>query len=127
MQMNLSLFGIGARLTEDEGYCTIGSLVAGGPASNSKLLNEKDRIIAVAQGNKPPVDVVDMDLEKIVQQIRGPKGTEVRLTISPASDRTARKVVSLVRDEIKLEDSRGQGQADRNARPARRHQPHWHH
>jgi len=103
--MNLSLFGIGAQLTEDDGYCTIHSLVAGGPAIKSKLLNENDRIVAVAQGGKPAVDVVDMELEKVVQQIRGPKGTEVRLTISPASDRAARKVVSLVRDEIKLEDS----------------------
>jgi carboxyl-terminal processing protease len=103
--MNLSLFGIGAQLREDDGYCTILSLVAGGPASKSKLLNEKDRIVAVAQGNKPPVDVVDMELEKVVQQIRGPKGTEVRLTINPAPDFTTRKVISLVRDEIKLEDS----------------------
>jgi carboxyl-terminal processing protease len=102
--MNLSLFGIGAQLTEDDGYCTIHSLVAGGPAIKSKQINEKDRIVAVAQGNQPPVDVVDMDLEKVVQQIRGPKGTEVRLTISQAPDYTSRKVVSLVRDEIKLED-----------------------
>lgn len=105
ISMNLSLFGIGARLMEDDGYCTINALVPGGPASKSKLLNEKDRVIAVAQGDKPPVDVVDMDLEKVVQQIRGPKGTEVRLTISQAPDFTSRKVVSLVRDEIKMEDS----------------------
>lgn len=103
--MNLSLFGIGAQLREDDGYCTIFSLVPGGPAFKSKKINEKDRIVAVAQGDQPPVDVVDMELEKVVQQIRGPKGTEVRLTISPADDRAARKVVTLVRDEIKLEDS----------------------
>ena len=46
-----------------------------------------------------------MDLTKVVQQIRGPKGTEVRLTISPADNRSATNVISLVRDEIKLEDS----------------------
>jgi carboxyl-terminal processing protease len=103
--MNLSLFGIGAQLTEDDGYCTVRMLVPGGPASKSKLLKEKDRIIAVAQSNNVPVDVVDMELEKVVQQIRGAKGTEVRLTISPESDRSARKVISLVRDEIKLEDA----------------------
>jgi carboxyl-terminal processing protease len=102
--MNLSLFGIGAQLFEDDGYCTIRSLVPGGPAAKSRQINEKDRIIAVAQGNTPPVDVVDMELEKVVQLIRGPKGTEVRLTISPDADRAARKVVTLVRDEIKLED-----------------------
>jgi len=105
ISMNLSLFGIGAQLSEDDGYCTIRSLVPGGPAAKSKQVFENDRIVAVAQGNQPPVDVVDMDLEKVVQQIRGPKNTEVRLTISPASDRSARKVVAFVRDEIKLEDS----------------------
>jgi len=103
--MNLSLFGIGAQLSEDDGYCTIRSLVPGGPAAKSKQVFEKDRIIAVAQSNQPPVDVVDMELEKVVQKIRGTKGTEVRLTISPAADRSARKVVSFIRDEIKLEDS----------------------
>ena len=77
----------------------------GGPAKKSQLINEKDRILAVAQSNQPPVDVVDMDLEKVVQQIRGPKGTEVRLTVSPFPGFTTRKVISLVRDEIKLEDS----------------------
>jgi carboxyl-terminal processing protease len=103
--MNLALFGIGAQLTEDDGYCTIHSLVAGGPAAASKQLHEKDRIVAVAQSNSPPVDVVDMELEKVVQQIRGPKGAEVRLTVSPAPDFNTRKVVTLVRNEIKLEDS----------------------
>jgi len=103
--MNLSLFGIGAQLMEDDGYCTIRELVHGGPAETSKQLKQNDRIVGVAQTNQPPVDVVDMELEKVVQQIRGPKGTEVRLTISPAEDRTARKVVTLVRDEIKLENS----------------------
>ncbi len=103
--MNLSLFGIGAQLSEDDGYCTIRSLVPGGPAAKSRQLKEKDRIVAVAQGDKPPVDVVDMELERVVQQIRGPKGTEVRLTISPENDRAARKIVTLVRDEIKLEDA----------------------
>ncbi|MEJ0088875.1 MAG: carboxy terminal-processing peptidase [Limisphaerales bacterium] len=104
INMSLSLFGIGAQLVEDDGYCTISKLIRGGPADKSKEVSEKDRIIAVAQGNKPPVNVVDMDLTKVVQLIRGPKGTEVRLTISPADDRAAREVVTLVRDEIKLED-----------------------
>jgi carboxyl-terminal processing protease len=104
IDMNLALFGIGAQLTEDDGYCTIRELVPGGPAIKSKLIKPEDRIVAVAQGNQPPVDAVDMELEKVVQMIRGPKGTEVRLTISPAEDRTARKIVSMVRDEIKLED-----------------------
>ncbi|MGH7950686.1 MAG: carboxy terminal-processing peptidase [Limisphaerales bacterium] len=105
IEMSLSLFGIGAQLSEDDGYCTISALVPGGPAAKSKQLKEKDRIIAVAQGHKPPVDVVDMELTKVVQLIRGPKGSEVRLTISPVEDRSARRIVSLTREQIKLQDS----------------------
>jgi carboxyl-terminal processing protease len=108
--MNLSLFGIGAQLTEDDGYCTINLLIHGGPADKSKQLHEKDRIVAVAQSNQPPVNVVDMELDKVVQLIRGPKGTEVRLTISPATDRALRREVTLIRDEIKLEDQEAKAQ-----------------
>jgi carboxyl-terminal processing protease len=102
--MSLSLFGIGAQLREDDGYCKIDLLIHGGPAEKNKQLKEGDHIVAVAQSNQPPVDVVDMELGKVVQLIRGPKGTEVRLTISPVEDRAARRVVTLIRDEIKLED-----------------------
>jgi carboxyl-terminal processing protease len=102
--MSLSLFGIGAQLREDDGYCKIDLLVHGGPAEKCKQIKEGDYIVAVAQGNQPPVDVVDMELGKVVQLIRGPKGTEVRLTISPVEDRAARRMVTLIRDEIKLED-----------------------
>src|SRR5208282_5622076 len=86
ISMNLSLFGIGAKLSEDYGYCTIDSLIPGGPAAKGKQIHEKDRILAVAQGNQPFVDVVDMELGRVVQLIRGPKGSEVRLTVSPAED-----------------------------------------
>ena len=103
--MSLSLYGIGAQLREDDGYCKIDSLVPGGPAEKSRQLNPGDHIIAVAQSNQPPVDVVDMELGNVVQLIRGPKGTQVRLTISPVNDRTARRVLILTRDEIKLEDA----------------------
>jgi len=102
--MSLALFGIGAELRSEDGYCTIISLVAGGPAAKSKQIKPQDRIIAVAQGKQPPVDVVDMDISKIVQMIRGPKGTEVHLTVIPVDKPNSRHVVTLIRDEIKLED-----------------------
>ena len=86
-------------------------IIQGGPADKSKQLKEKDRIVAVAQGNKPPVDVVDMELGRVVQLIRGPKGTQVRLTISPADDRKALRVVTLTRDEVKLDDSEHEASA----------------
>ncbi|HEY4417141.1 MAG TPA: carboxy terminal-processing peptidase [Verrucomicrobiae bacterium] len=110
IEMSLSLFGIGARLGEDYGYCTIGDLIPGGPAAKSKQINPRDRIIAVAQGDQPPVDVVDMELEKVVQLIRGKKGTIVRLTVSPVTDYASRHVVTLVRDEIKVESGEAKAQ-----------------
>ncbi|MCX6924790.1 MAG: carboxy terminal-processing peptidase, partial [Verrucomicrobia bacterium] len=105
--MNLSLFGIGAELNiPEDGYCRIRRLLPGGPAIKSKLLKENDRIVAVAQSNQPPVDIVEMSLNKAVQLIRGPKGTEVRLTLIPAGeDGSTRKVVSLIRAEVPIEDS----------------------
>lgn len=106
INMKLSLFGIGALLQSEDGYCKIKSLVANGPAEKGKELQANDRIIGVAQGEGEPVDVVDMKLNKVVDLIRGPKGTEVRLTIIPAdaSDPSERKVVKIIRDKIKLEE-----------------------
>ncbi len=107
MSMNLGFFGIGAELKmSDDGYCTISRLLPGGPAIKSKQIKDNDRIVAVAQGAGAPVDVVDLSLQKAVQLIRGPKGTEVRLTIIPAgAESSTRTVVSIIRDEIPLEDS----------------------
>jgi len=107
INMKLSLYGIGALLESDDGICKIRSLTDGGPAQRSKQLKPGDKIIAVSQSNQPPVDVMDIKLSKVVEQIRGPKGTEVRLTIIPADapNSTVRKIVTLVRDEIKLEES----------------------
>lgn len=105
--MKLSLYGIGALLQSEDGICKIRSLTDGGPAQRSKQLKPDDKIIAVAQSNQPPVDVVDMKLSKVVELIRGNKGSEVRLTIIPADapNSSVRKLVTLIRDEIKLEDS----------------------
>ncbi len=103
--MKLSLFGIGALLRSEDGICKIQELKPG-PAERSGKLKNNDKIIAVAQGEGEPVDVVDMPLKKVVELIRGPKGTEVRLTVIPADapDSSVRKVVPLLREEIKLED-----------------------
>jgi carboxyl-terminal processing protease len=103
--MKLSLFGIGALLRSEDGFCKIQELKPG-PAMRSKQLKPNDKIVAVAQGDDEPVDVVDMKLSKVVELIRGPKGSKVRLTVVPADapDPSVRKIVSLVREEIKLED-----------------------
>src|SRR6266404_3451382 len=104
--MNLSLVGIGATLQAEDGYCKIRELVPGGPAARSNLLKPGDRIVAVAQEGKEPVDVIDMPLPEAVTLIRGTKGTEVHLTFIPAdaADSAVRKTITLVRDEVHLED-----------------------
>jgi carboxyl-terminal processing protease len=107
IQMSLTLFGIGATLMQsDDGYTTITALVPNGPAEKSKKLKVNDRIVSVAQGTNESVDVVDMPLNHVVDKIRGPKGTDVRLSIIPsdAVDLSKRVEVKLVRDEIKLVD-----------------------
>jgi len=109
MQMNLSLFGIGAELRSEDGYCKI-EVLLNGPAKASKKIKVNDRIVAVAQSNQPPVDIFEMPLNKAVRMIRGPKGTEVRLTIIPAgAPDTTREVVTLIRDEVKLENGEAKG------------------
>jgi carboxyl-terminal processing protease len=104
--MNLSLFGIGAALENEDGYCKIHQLLPGGPALRSGQLKPGDRIVAVAQSGEEPVDVTNMPLSRTVELIRGAKGTTVKLTIlaAGAADGSLAKTVSLVRDEIKLED-----------------------
>jgi carboxyl-terminal processing protease len=106
INMGLSLVGIGAMLRSEDGYAKIESLVVGGPAQSDGRLKVGDRITAVAQGPAEYVDVRDMRLDKVVEMIRGRKGTRVRLLVIPsdAADPSKRKNVELVRDEIKLKD-----------------------
>ena len=106
INMGLSLVGIGAMLRSEDGYAKIESLVPGGPAQLDGRLKVGDRITAVAQGQADYVDVREMRLDKVVEMIRGKKGTRVRLLAIPsdATDPSRRKNVELVRDEIKLKD-----------------------
>lgn len=99
-----SFVGIGALLEDVDGICTIKDILPGGPAERSKSLSAEDEILGVAQGDDAFEDVVDMQLKYIVRKIKGAKGTTVRLLIRPGetSDPSARKIVSLRRDEVKL-------------------------
>ncbi len=104
--VKLSLSGIGALLRQSDEYTRIESLVPGGPAALSKQLRPKDKIVAVSQGDGEAIDVIGMRLNKVVDLIRGKRGTEVRLTIVPAKEGEggAKKVIRLTRDEIKLDE-----------------------
>lgn len=99
-----SFVGIGAQLQDVDGICTIKDILPGGPAERSNQLKAEDEILGVAQGDEEFEDVIDMQLQYIVRKIKGPKETVVRLLIRPgdSSDPSARKIVSLVRDEVKL-------------------------
>jgi carboxyl-terminal processing protease len=111
-EMNLSLEGIGAVLQADDDYTVITSLVPGGPADNSKKIKPKDKIIGVAQGQEDFVDVVGWRLDDVVDLIKGPKGSTVRLQVMAASDSasTTPQVIEIVRDKIRLEDRAAKGE-----------------
>ena len=107
MGLSLSLQGIGAQLTTEEEYTKVVELIKGGPAERGAELKEGDRIIAIGQGVDGELqDVVGMRLDDVVAQIRGEKGTVVRLNVisADAVSEASAKVVSITRDTVKLED-----------------------
>ncbi|KQN53092.1 carboxy terminal-processing peptidase [Erwinia sp. E602] len=103
-EMSLSLEGIGAVLQMDDDYTVINSMVAGGPAAKSKAITVGDRIVGVGQPGKPVVDVIGWRLDDVVAQIKGPKGSKVRLEILPAGKGTKTRTITLTREKIRLED-----------------------
>jgi carboxyl-terminal processing protease len=106
MEMNLSLEGIGAVLRAKEDYTVIQSVISGGPADQSNQLKAKDRIVGVAQGEKDFEDIIGWRLDDVVDKIKGPKGTTVRLQVisGKSEDISNVKIVTIVRDKIKLEN-----------------------
>ena len=113
IQMSLSLEGIGATLTPEDGFTVVDSLVKGGAAERSGKILPKDKIIAVGQfkNSRPQAfeNVVEWDLRDVVRLIRGKKGTKVRLKIlRTQKGKTEHHTVTLIRDKIKLEDEAAQ-------------------
>lgn len=107
MGLSLSLQGIGAQLTTEDEYTKVAELITGGPAERGKELQAGDRIISIGQGVDGELqDVVGMRLDDVVAQIRGEKGTVVRLNVIPADSvsESSAHVVSITRDTVKLED-----------------------
>lgn len=106
INMSLSLEGIGAVLQGEDEYTKIVRLVPAGPAEKSKQLKPGDRIVAVAQANEDFVDVIGWRIDEVVDLIRGPKDSIVRLQTLPASavDEHQTKVVTITRKTIKLEE-----------------------
>ncbi|MCE8039527.1 MULTISPECIES: carboxy terminal-processing peptidase [unclassified Halomonas] len=112
IQMRLSLEGIGAMLQSDGEYVKVTSLVPGGPADRAGVLEPADRIVGVGQEDEEIVNVVGMRLDEVVDLIRGPKGTVVRLEVVPAEavDMTRSSTVEITRDTVDLEDQAAKGE-----------------
>jgi len=109
ISMKLSLVGIGALLTQEDGALKIEKILPGGPADRDERdikLVPGDKIIAVGQGDEERVDIIHWPMTKAIQLIRGEKETKVVLEVISASDPTesTTRLVDLIRDEIKLEE-----------------------
>ena len=107
INMSLSLEGIGALLSSDGLYTSISSLVPGGPAEKTESLKPKDKIVGVGQEDEGEIiDVIGWRIDDVVDLIRGPKGSTVRLEIIPSTslDETETKEVKIIRNVVKLED-----------------------
>lgn len=107
IDMSLSLEGIGAVLVAEDDYTRIVSVVPAGPADQSKALFPNDRVLGVAQGDDGAfVDVVGWRIDDVVQLIRGPRNTVVRLLVlsANASPDASPQVVRLERKQVRLEE-----------------------
>ncbi|MBP5544170.1 MAG: carboxy terminal-processing peptidase [Kiritimatiellae bacterium] len=118
IEMNLTLCGIGATLQSEDGMAKIVKIIPGGPADRDTRdirLRDGDKIFGVGQGDDPVEDIVHLPLDKIVKRIRGKKGTKVVLHVISGADPsgTTTKVVDLIRDDIKLEESAATGRVVR--------------
>jgi carboxyl-terminal processing protease len=103
VSMSGTFQGIGARLQKKESGVEVSELISGGPAWKGKELDAGDLILKVGQGKEEPIDVAGMRLDDVVKKIKGPKGTEVRLTVKKV-DGTI-KVISIIRDEVETEET----------------------
>ncbi len=124
IQTNLKLEGIGVMLRSEEGFVLVERVIPGGAADKlpeSFQLKPNDKIIAVAQSEGEPVEVIDMDLRDVVKLIRGKKGTEVRLTVlrDIANQKQERLIIPITREVIKLEEQAARSElvtVNRNSR-----------
>ena len=110
MSMSLSLQGIGAVLRTEDDYTSVVRLVTAGPADKAGELRPSDRIVSVGQGERGKlIDVVGWRLDDVVELIRGPKGTIVRLElVDNSGDEESSRVIGIKRDTVKLEEQAAQ-------------------
>jgi carboxyl-terminal processing protease len=110
IDMSLSYEGIGARLQAQDDLVEVVEVIPGGPADLDGQMQELDRITAVAEGDDEFTDVIGWKLEDVVQRIRGPEGSTIRLRILPAGAEpgSPQEIITLTRDKVKLEEQAAQ-------------------
>lgn len=115
MDMSLSLCGVGAVLSMDDGALKIVEVMKGGPIDRDRRIKRGDKIVGVGQGDGPIEDVMYKPMRKSIKKIRGPKGSKVVLEIVPRSDPSGatRKRIAIIRDEIKLDEQAATGRVEK--------------
>ena len=103
VSMSGTFQGIGARLQKKNDAVEVSELISGGPAWRGKELEAGDLILKVGQAKEEPIDVAGMRLDDVVKKIKGPKGTEVRLTVKKVDG--SLRVISIIRDEVETEET----------------------
>lgn len=103
IQMRGSLEGIGATLREEDGYIKVVRIIPGSASYRQGQLEAEDIILAVAEGNGDPVEIIDTRIRDAVRLIRGRKGSEVRLTVKKPEGR--RLIIPIIRDVVQIEET----------------------
>lgn len=103
IQMRGSLEGIGALLREEDGYIKVVRIIPGSASARQGRLEAEDIILAVGEKDEEPVEITDMRLRDAVRLIRGPKGTEVRLTVRKPSG--TKDIIPITRDVVQIEEA----------------------
>jgi carboxyl-terminal processing protease len=111
IDMSLSYEGIGARLTSEDDFVNVNEVIPGGPADLDGRLKQDDRITAVAEGDEGFTDIIGWRLDDVVQRIRGPAGSVIRLQILPAgaAPGSPQEVITLTREKVKDQEQMAKG------------------
>ena len=113
----VEIIGIGAKLIDVNGSCTIAELIPGGPAEKSQILEPQDVILKVSKSDGTLADVSDMKLSEIVELIKGPKNSKVKLLIQPFKNPATLKEISIKRKPFHIYHQTHENKVSEKAAP----------